>query len=53
MIKIPLPSYKKNLFYLKHCFKIYLQISNLFCKQINASYENNLFDCTAVMMRRL
>lgn len=22
-------------------------------KQINASYENNLFDCTAVMMRRL
>lgn len=23
------------------------------CKQINASYENNLFDCTAVMMRRL
>ena len=25
----------------------------LLCKQINASYENNLFDCTAVMMRRL
>ena len=23
------------------------------CKQINASYEHNLFDCTAVMMRRL
>lgn len=23
------------------------------CKQINASYENNLFDCTAVVMRRL
>lgn len=23
------------------------------CKQINASYEKNLFDCTAVMMRRL
>lgn len=23
------------------------------CKQINASYENHLFDCTAVMMRRL
>ena len=23
------------------------------CKQINASYENNLFDCAAVMMRRL
>lgn len=23
------------------------------CKQINASYEGNLFDCTAVMMRRL
>lgn len=23
------------------------------CKQINSSYENNLFDCTAVMMRRL
>jgi hypothetical protein len=23
------------------------------CKQINASYENNLFDCTTVMMRRL
>lgn len=23
------------------------------CKQINASYENNLFDCTAVIMRRL
>lgn len=23
------------------------------CKQINASYESNLFDCTAVMMRRL
>lgn len=23
------------------------------CKQINASYENNLYDCTAVMMRRL
>lgn len=22
-------------------------------RQINASYENNLFDCTAVMMRRL
>lgn len=25
----------------------------LICKQINASYENNLYDCTAVMMRRL
>ena len=25
----------------------------LLCKQINASYENNLYDCTAVMMRRL
>ena len=25
----------------------------LLCKQINASYENNLFDCAAVMMRRL
>lgn len=25
----------------------------LVCKQINASYENNLFDCAAVMMRRL
>lgn len=25
----------------------------LICKQINASYEKNLFDCTAVMMRRL
>lgn len=25
----------------------------LLCKQINASYESNLFDCTAVMMRRL
>ena len=23
------------------------------CKQINASYENNLYDCTAVLMRRL
>ena len=23
------------------------------CKQINASYENNLFDCTAVLIRRL
>ena len=23
------------------------------CKQINASYENHLFDCTAVIMRRL
>lgn len=23
------------------------------CKQINASYENNLYDCTCVMMRRL
>lgn len=23
------------------------------CKQINASYEHNLFDCTSVMMRRL
>ena len=23
------------------------------CKQINASYENNLYDCSAVMMRRL
>ena len=23
------------------------------CKQINASYEHNLFDCTAVIMRRL
>lgn len=23
------------------------------CKQINASYEKNLFDCTAVIMRRL
>ena len=23
------------------------------CEQINASYENNLYDCTAVMMRRL
>ncbi|MDQ0508777.1 hypothetical protein QO008_001238 [Peptoniphilus ivorii] len=23
------------------------------CKQINASYEHNLYDCTAVMMRRL
>lgn len=23
------------------------------CKQINANYENNLYDCTAVMMRRL
>lgn len=23
------------------------------CKQINASYENNLYDCTAVVMRRL
>lgn len=23
------------------------------CKQINASYENNLFDCCAVIMRRL
>lgn len=23
------------------------------CKQINASYESNLYDCTAVMMRRL
>lgn len=23
------------------------------CQQINASYENNLFDCTAVLMRRL
>ena len=23
------------------------------CKQINASYENNLYDCTAVMMRHL
>lgn len=23
------------------------------CKQINASYEKNLFDCSAVMMRRL
>ena len=23
------------------------------CKQINASYENNLFDCAAVIMRRL
>lgn len=23
------------------------------CMQINASYENNLFDCTAVMMRRV
>ena len=27
-------------------------IQSLF-KQINASYENNLFDCTAVIMRRL
>lgn len=25
----------------------------LICKQINASYEQNLYDCTAVMMRRL
>ncbi len=25
----------------------------LLCRQINASYENNLYDCTAVMMRRL
>lgn len=25
----------------------------LLCKQINASYENNLFDCTAVIMKRL
>lgn len=25
----------------------------LLCKQINASYEKNLYDCTAVMMRRL
>lgn len=25
----------------------------LLCKQINASYENNLYDCTAVIMRRL
>ena len=23
------------------------------CEQINASYENNLYDCTSVMMRRL
>lgn len=23
------------------------------CEQINSSYENNLYDCTAVMMRRL
>lgn len=23
------------------------------CEQVNASYENNLFDCAAVMMRRL
>ena len=23
------------------------------CKQINASYENNLYDCAAVIMRRL
>ena len=23
------------------------------CKQINASYENNLYDCTAILMRRL
>lgn len=23
------------------------------CRQINASYENNLYDCTAVIMRRL
>lgn len=29
-----------------------LNIQSL-CKQINASYENNLFDCTAVIMRRL
>lgn len=25
----------------------------ILCKQINASYENNLYDCTAVIMRRL
>ena len=25
----------------------------LICKQINASFEQNLYDCTAVMMRRL
>lgn len=25
----------------------------LLCEQINSSYENNLYDCTAVMMRRL
>ena len=25
----------------------------IICKQINASYENKLYDCTAVMMRRL
>lgn len=25
----------------------------MLCKQINASYENNLFDCSAVIMRRL
>ena len=28
----------------------YLQV---ICKQINASFENNLYDCSAVMMRRL
>lgn len=32
--------------------KLHTNIQML-CKQINASYENNLFDCAAVMMRRL
>jgi hypothetical protein len=32
--------------------KLYKNIQSL-CKQINSSYENNLYDCTAIMMRRL
>lgn len=31
---------------------LFLNLQRL-CEQINASYENNLYDCAAVMMRRL
>lgn len=34
-------------------FENVLHNIQLLCKQINASYESKLYDCTAVMMRRL
>ncbi|MCD8106683.1 MAG: hypothetical protein LUE20_01810 [Oscillospiraceae bacterium] len=36
-----------------HIFDGVRQNIQSLCKQINASYENNLYDCTAVIMRRL